>query len=354
MTANSLNLISFHHASSLREAAHQPISLMGANGVMHSVPCVMDAVDKLEEAKLDLGDRFEATVCSTGPALTHEFSIVANSRPDEIDSLGKEGTEVGALSKERLAEQIVSGFRKDAFNMVHVRAHGHAHEDVMGMPTEEFVAGLHLAAQRLGRPLPAVLLESCLMSSLDVIASMAGSVQTVIASQEVLEANALPHRELFRSALGEDMSPRMVAQRMTSTAQELGHADTLTAFDVQALTKVLQTVEKLKPELDRQDLDDKVRRTIRQSSRFPHRNVETQYRKRLDLRDLGQVLRAVVEHSDSPEASSLAKEAQHGLELATLGRARGKAYESLSGLSVRTTSVTDQAGWKFADLLPWV
>lgn len=350
--ANSLNLISFHHASSLREAAHRPVRLPDLNGIPKDTPCVMHAVDKLEGVKSKLGDRFESTLRTTGPARAFDFTISADRNPNQIDSEGVSSTESGPLGKEQLAEKIVSSFRPEAYNVVHVRAHGHAHEDVMGMPTQDFVAGLKIAAERLGQPIPTLVLESCLMSSLDVLSSMAGSVQTVIASQELLEADALPHRELFQAALGEDMEPDLVAKRMVDAAGDHGGADTLTAFNIQKLSRVEDQMENLKSALDKMPIHNSLRRSIRKSPRFPRRNVETNYRGKLDLRDTGEVLEAVSAHS-SPGVKEMAVRLDKALEEATLGQARGRGYEAVSGLSVRTEMVTEQAGWKLSDLLPW-
>ena len=352
MLSNSLNLISFHHASTVREAAHRPIALPGPDGKLKTVPCVMDAVDKLEAAKSEIGDNFEASLLSTGPARAFRFQIANNKQPEEIDSPAEPSSEIGAPSKEQMADQIVSSFKKDAFNVLHVRAHGHAHEDVMGMPTAEFVGALQLAAKRLGQPIPAVILESCLMSSLDVLNSMSGAVQTVIASQEVIEANALPHAEVFKAASKGDMNPQKVAGRMVQAAAAHGKADTLTAFDVEALGEVTRKVGQLKSLLDEDKIDNQLRKEIRQSAHFPRRGVETSYRRKLDLRDLGEVLDAVSQ-GDNEKTAQTAAAAKQALAKATLGQSRGKGYESLSGLSVQTTDLTEQAGWRFTDLFNW-
>lgn len=340
---HSLNVISFFHASNMLEAAHKPVVIPSLHGVQKT-PCVMDIVDRLESSESRLGDRFEAHLLSSGPGSQQVFAISPDKTPEQIDSSILASGEMGALSSERLAEHIVSHWKEDAHNVVHVRAHGHAHRDVMGMPTSEFVAGIRKAGEKLGRPLQTLLLESCLMANLEVMSGLAGSVQAVIASQEVLNAKALPHQEMFEQALQGPMDSKEVARRMVRSASESGFPDTLIALDVEKLGPLNEAVSSLKEQVISTEARLK-KKAMKSSPHFPRRAVETHLRKKLDVRDLGEVAKSFQSDEFGDKVTRQAEAVSLALGEATLALARGPGYESLSGLSVRSDSVYKASGW---------
>jgi hypothetical protein len=249
-----------------------------------------------------------------------------------------------ALSSDRLAEHIVSHWKDDAHNVVHVRAHGHAHQDVMGMPTADFVAGLRQASEKLGHPLQTLLLESCLMANLEVMSGLMESVQAVVASQEVLNAKALPHQEMFAQALEGPMDSKEVARRMVHSASASGFPDTLIALDVEKLAPLSEAVASLKEQVVGAESGNK-KKAMRSSRHFPRRAVETHLRKKLDVRDLGEVAHSFQSGQFGEQVTRQAEEVSLALENATLALAKGPGYESLSGLSVRSDSVYKASGW---------
>jgi hypothetical protein len=340
----SLNVISFFHASNMLEAAHKPVVMASLQGVQKT-PCVMDIVDRLESSESLLGDRFEAHVLSSGPGSQQVFAISADQTPEQIDSpFTTNGPTMGALSSDRLAEHIVSHWKEGAHNVVHVRAHGHAHQDVMGMPTADFVAGIRKAGERLGHPLQTLLLESCLMANLEVMSGLMGSVQAVVASQEVLNAKALPHQEMFAQALEGPMDSKEVARRMVHSASTSGFPDTLIALDVEKLGAVSEAVASLKEQVITAQPGDK-KKAMKSSLHFPRRAVETHLRKKLDVRDLGEVAQSFQTGQFGEQVNRQAEEVTQALEEATLALSLGPGYESLSGLSVRSDSIYKASGW---------
>lgn len=346
---NSLNVISFFHASSIREAARKPIVIPTLHGA-DKVPCAMDIVDKFEQIESALGERFDCTVSASGPSIRGNFHIVADRNPDVIDSLEEQKVGYGAHTVDSMADHIVENWKDDAYNVVHFRGHGHAQQDVMGMPTEQFVAGLNKASERLGRPLDTVLLESCLMANLEVLNSMGGSVATVIASQEVLNAEALPHKEMFSQALEGSMNPRDVSARMVDAAAEFGRPDTLIAVEPSKLGAVTESVASLKESIAGLPSFRKARKAVKSSLHFPRRGVETGYRRKLDLRDLGEVSAGFRSDDFSPEVRSDSERVQATLDQAVIRVARGPGYEGVSGLSVQSSSLMEKTGFKFFGL----
>ena len=352
--SNSLNVISFFHGSTIREAARRPIVTYDLHG-SHQVPCTMDIVDRFEQTEKALGDRFEATLSATGPGARGEFKIVADANPEEIDSPETPKNGHGEHTIESMSQHIVDNWKEDAYNLVHVRAHGHAHEDVMGMPTKDFLAALDKAGKKVGRPIGTVLLESCLMGSFEVLNGMSGSVGSVNASQEVLNAKALPHQAMFTSALNGEMEPREVASRMMEAAREHGTADTLIAVEPAKLGAVEKALGSLKEELDSRSSEDrsfrkKAAKTLKSSAHFPRRGVETGYRRKLDLRDLGELSQAFASEEFGPEVTESSKNLEKAFKGAVIDVVRGPGYESASGLSVQGSSVMEKQGFSFFGL----
>jgi Clostripain family len=346
--SGSLNVISFFHASTIQEAGRRPIVLPGSA----KVPCTMDIVDRFEQAEALLGDRFDATVSASGPSIRGEFQIVADKNPQEIDSPEVQKVGYGAHTVDTMAQHIVENWKDDAYNLVHVRAHGHAHQDVMGMPTEDFLAGLSKACEKLGRPIDTVLLESCLMGSLEVMNQMSGSVATVIASQEVLNAKALPHTQMFAQALDGDMQPRQVAARMMSAAREHGTADTLIALEPRKLGAVSDAVGSLKESVDERASSDKAfkksaKRAVKSSPHFPRRRVETGYRKKLDQRDLGEIADSFRSEEFGEAVAEKSARVKETLNDAVIDLVRGPGYDGVCGVSVQGGSVMENLGFDF-------
>jgi len=350
--SNSLNLISFFHASNMKEASHKPVVIPTLHKV-EKTPCVMDIVDRLEQCQSELGEGFQSTLLSSSGGSRHHFQIVSDKQADTIDSPATVCPGMGELTSDELADQIVSQWKPGAYNLVHVRGHGHAHEDVMGMPTNDFVKGLKKAKERLGQPIPTLLMESCLMSNLEVLNGMAGSVQTVIASEEVLKADALPHREMFGSVLSNSSDPKEVAQNMVEVASKEGKADTLVALDVDRIPEVKRNVDDLKSCLGadhRKPLAKEARRVMKESKRFPRYQFETHYRRKLDLRDLGEVAGSLQSAGLDQTVAAKAEKILDSVAGATLAMTRGEGYESASGLSVRSSSIAESSGWNFFGL----
>ena len=352
--ANSLNVISFFHGSTIREAARRPIVTYDLHG-SQQVPCTMDIVDRFEQTEKALGDKFEATLSATGPGARGEFKIVADEKPDEIDSLETPQNGHGEHTVDSMARHIVDNWKEDSYNLVHVRAHGHAHQDVMGMPTKDFLSALDKAGKAVGRPIGTLLIESCLMGSLEVLNGMSGSVSSVIASQEVLNAKALPHQEMFASALDGPMVPRAVATRMMQAAREYGTADTLIAIEPAKLGAVGNSLKELKGELDSRSSTDRAfrrsaKKALKSSAQFPRRGVETGYRRKLDLRDLGELAGSFDSKEFGTEVVQKARETKKALDDAVIDVVRGPGYETASGLSVRSESVLEKQGFSFFGL----
>ena len=352
---NSLNVISFFHASTLQEEARAPIVIPTMHGIQKT-PCAMDIVDRFEQAEALLGDRFEATVSASGPSRRGEFKVAADQNPEEIDSpeIPKEG--YGPHTPESMAQHIAEHWKSDAYNVVHVRAHGHAHEDVMGMPTQHFLSGLKMASDKVGRPLDTVLMESCLMSSLGVMSQLNGSVSTIIASQEVLNAKALPHKEMLAGALEGDLEPRPVAARMMEAAREHGTADTLVALDPSKLGDVVEAVVSLKQGVDKSVASDRslkklARKAVKSSPRFPRRQVETGYRRKLDLRDLGELADSFSSSEFGTEVAAKSRRVKSALNEAVIDGAFGPGYVGVSGVSVQSGSVMEKTGFDFFGLM---
>jgi hypothetical protein len=315
----------------------------------------MDIVDSFEQAEKALGDRFEATLSATGPGARGEFKIVADAKPEEIDSPEIPRNGHGEHTVESMSQHIVDHWKEDAYNLVHVRAHGHAHQDIMGMPTEDFLAALDKASQKVGKPIGTVLLESCLMGSLEVLNGMSGSVGSVIASQEVLHAKALPHQAMFTGALNGEMVPHEVALRMMEAAREHGTADTLVAVEPAKLGAVEKALGSLKRVLDSRSSEDrtfrkKAAKTLKSSAHFPRREVETGYRRKLDLRDLGELSQAFASKEFGPEVTESSKNLAKAYNGAVIDVVRGPGYESASGLSVQGSSVMKKQGFRFFGL----
>lgn len=352
--SNSLNVISFFHGSTIREAARRPIVTYDLHG-SQQVPCTMDIVDRFEQTEKALGDRFEATLSATGPGARGEFKIVADAKPEEIDSPETPKNGHGEHTIDSMSQHIVDNWKEDAYNLVHVRAHGHAHEDVMGMPTKDFLAALDKASKKVGQPIGTVLLESCLMGSFEVLNGMSGSVASVIASQEVLNAKALPHKEMFTGALNGKMEPREVASRMMEAAREHGTADTLIALEPAKLGGVEEALGSLKKELDSRSSDDKTfrkkaRKTLKSSAHFPRRGVETGYRKKLDLRDLGELSQRFASGDFGTEVRESSRSLEKAYSDAVIDVVRGPGYETASGLSVQGSSLMEKQGFNFFGL----
>jgi cysteine peptidase C11 family protein len=351
---NSLNVISFFHASTIQEAARKPIVIPTMQGVQKT-PCAMDIVDRFEQAETLLGERIETTVSASGPSLRGEFKIVADQNSEEIDSPERQKVGYGAHTVDTMAEHIVGNWKDDAYNVIHIRAHGHAHEDVMGMPTEQFLAGLSKASEKIGKPLDTVLIESCLMGTLEVMNQMSGSVSTVIASQEVLNAKALPHTEMFATALDGEMNPRQVAGRMMQAAKEHGTPDTLIALEPGKLEAVSDAVGALKKDVDGLAATDKsfkrkAKTAVKKSPHFPRRRVQTGYRKQLDLRDLGELADSFSSQDFGQEIAAKSARVKSALNDAVIDVVRGPGYEGVSGVAVQSTSLMEKTGFNFFGL----
>lgn len=223
------------------------------------------------------------------------------------------------------------------------------------MPTQEFLAALDKASQRVGRPIETVLLESCLMGNLEVLSQMGGSVSTVLASQEVLNAKALPHVEMFSAALDSDMQPRSVASRMMNAISEHGTPDTMIALEPSKLGAVTESVKALKERIESKGTSDRAfrksaKRAVRASSPFPRRNVQTDLRRKLDLRDLGEISQSLAAAEFGPDVGQAARAVSKTSAEAVIQIVRGPGYEDSSGLSVRTESVTKKPRFNFFGL----
>jgi hypothetical protein len=349
--SGSLNVISFFHASTIMEAARTPIELPG----LKKTPCAMDIVDRFEKAETLLGDRFDATVSASGPSIRGEFKIVSDKNPEKIDTPEEQKIGYGAHTVDTMAQHIVENWKDDAYNLVHVRGHGHAHQDVLGMPTDDFLAGLSKASKTLGKPIDTLLVESCLMGSLEVMNKMNGSVATVIASQEVLNSEALPHKEMFAQALEGDMQPPEVAARMIQAAREHGTPDTLVAVETEKLDAVNSALGSLKEDVDRLALSDKklkkkAKKAVKASPRFPRRAVQTAYRKKLDLRDLGELADNFSSEEFGEEVAQKSAQVKERLNDAVIDLVRGPGYDGVSGVAVQSSSVMEKRGFDFFGL----
>lgn len=347
-----LNVISLFNASNFKEAAHKPFvetSLQGSR----KTPCVANISDALEQSKSLLGDRFEATLTTSGPGRQDEFRIGPEKNSDTIDSTHIKSHGSGHFKAEDMAQRISEQWKDNAYNLIHVRGHGHAQRDVLGMPTQEFLKGLNMASQKVGQPLPTLLMESCLMANLEVLSAMSGSVSTVVASQEVLNVEALPHAKMFEQALNGPMTDIDVAGRLVESAAKDGFPDTLVALDVNQLPAVSEATKELKAIIEgpqRKSLKKSVKGALRASTHFPKRSVETHLRKELGLRDLGEVTQSLIANDADPELTQAAINTAKTLEQATIKLTTGANYTGLSGVSIQEQSLGQKSGWDFFGL----
>ena len=117
----------------------------------------------------------------------------------------------------------------------------------------------------------------------------------------------------------------------------------------------VSAVGSLKEELDSRSSEDrtfrkKAGKALKSSAHFPRRGVETGYRRKLDLRDLGELSQAFASEEFGSEVTESSKNLEKAYKGAVIDVVRGPGYESASGLSVKGSSVMEKQGFSFFGL----
>lgn len=352
MQAPRLNMMTLVCASNMWEASERAVELPTPQGIRRP-PTMASVVDPLERAKTTVQDAYQGTVMTCGTGGRALYTVVPDVKEKEVDSPRvrlRGGSD--ALTSEELAGYIGDNWKPGVLNIFHVRGHGHAHQDVAGMPTQTFVKGVHQAAEKVGK-LDLVLLESCLMGNFEVLNSMRGAARYVIASEDALNAEALPLQRLVEELSAEEADPRRAAEAIVERTAETKKAFTFVAFDLDRLESVETSLgelqDKLKAELEAGN-KKAVKKAVKSSQRFPRRGGEIGMAGGLDIRDLGEIARALAgSEALAPGTRQAAEGVLEALDQAVLKRTTTEDYKDTSGLSVRTGTVAQDMGWNLFD-----
>lgn len=267
---------------------------------------------------------------------TRTYQVGDDIQPGRLDSplLREEpGTEASVPG---LARFLADGMRSlpAQVTAVMVGGHGLAYDGCAGFSVDELRQALDTASAEAGRKPDLLILESCLMGSLEAMVGLRGAARYAIVSEETMGAYGLPWNEILASLPPGDLTPEALGRAIIEGGGKSSQIDTLALVDLEKMPEVERRFEALASRLREVVAGggrDDVRDALQESARFPKGTGWLEP----DLRDVSQFAQSVREHVSDRAALEATRELEEALAQAVVVGTTSQPYAGAGHLSVQ-------------------
>ncbi len=306
------------------------IGLVGAAG-MYALGLTRQGLGELESAR-----HHRACLPDGDWSGRRIYQVSADDKPGIASTVMQTSDSNRPPTTGELASYFAANMDRQATNVVYVSGHGLGFRQVASMPTGQVARALHEASQQSGLKPDVLVMESCLMGNLETLEHLSGTARVAVLSEEVLNCEALPLKDMLVSASAQGGTPQEIGRKMVELAGATGQVQTLAAFDLDRLPAVNSSLDKLGSELLAElgrGKRDEIQQAAREAGKFPQPGILFLERLMLNFSDLGSFLTALDGQDLAPETRAAAQEAHQALESMIVARATGEGYENASGVS---------------------
>lgn len=306
------------------------IGLAGAAG-MYAIGLTRQGLGELESA------RYHRQCLPDGDwAGRRTYSVTADDKPGIASTVLAEDASSKAPSTGELASYIAGNMDKSATNVVFLSGHGLAFRQVASMPTKKVADALNQANAQSGQKPDVLIMESCLMGNLETLEMLSGTARVAVLSEEVLNCEALPIKDMLVSASQDGGTPQEIGKKMVELAGATGNVQTLAAFDLDKLGNFNQALDNLGGRLSGELAAGKrteLQAAAKEAGRFPQPGMLFLERTLLNFSDFGGFLKALDGKNLSPETKQAAQATRQALDDMIVAKTTGKGYEDASCVS---------------------
>ena len=311
-----------------------PIGLgigLAAAGGMYVLGLTRQGLGELESA------RYHRQLLPDGDwSGTRTYSVTADDKPGVASTQLSSSDECKAPTTSELAGYIAGNMDKSATNVVFLSGHGLGFRQVASMPTGKVASALNQANAQSGQKPDVLIMESCLMGNLETLEHLNGTAKVAVLSEEVLNCDALPIKDMLLSATADGASAQDIGKKMVELAGATGAVQTLAAFDLDKLPDFNKSLDKLGGALQGEIAGGKrgeIQAAAREAAKFPKPGMLFLERALLNFSDLGSFLEKLDTKDLSAPTKAAAQETRQALEGMIVARTTGEGYEGSSGVS---------------------
>lgn len=306
------------------------VGLVGA-GAMYAIGLTRQGLGELESA------RYHRQCLPDGDWKgTRTYSITPDDKPGLASTQLSSNDSSKAPSTSELASYLAGNMDSSATNVVFLSGHGLGFRQVASMPTKAVASALNQANQQSGQKPDVLIMESCLMGNLETLEHLQGTARVAVLSEEVLNCDALPIKDMLLSATQDGGTPQEIGKKMVELAGATGNVQTLCAFDLDKLGDFNKSLDKLGGHLQSELAGGKrseIQAAAKEAAKFPQPGMLFLERALLNFSDLGSFLDKLSEKDLSAATKTAAQETRQALEGMIVARTTGEGYEDASGVS---------------------
>jgi hypothetical protein len=223
-----------------------------------------------------------------------------------------------------------------ALNIVFVSGHGLGHKQVASMRVRDLRSSLEMAQTNAGKKPDIIMMESCLMGNMEAMAELRNSAKVAVVSEEVLNATALPLKDMLADAAVKGGTPQEIGRRMVELAGKEGGIETLAAIDLEKMEPVLKSLDTLGTRLleeIRRGKKEEIQAAAKEAMKFPQGKMMFLERRLLNFSDLGGFLSALEDRGLEPATKRAVSEAKRAIGEAVIARISSDDYKVTTGMS---------------------
>lgn len=267
------------------------------------------------------------------------YEIAADNGPG-YDSQAVASTEARFHPKASdLTDLLCSSMDPYRTNVVYVLGHGLGYRQSASMPVTDLRDSLSEASKKTGAQADVLVMESCLMANMEAMNELQGAAQVAVVSEESLQVDALPVREMMADAARGGGTPQEIARRMISIASKERSIDTLSAIDLTKMPALMQSLDRLGDRLASEIAGGhgpQIKAAVQQAMKYPQGRLSFMERAMTKLSDLGAFLDALPTVGLGDDTAQAAIDARNAMESVVIAEKRGDGYEGASGLSFQS------------------
>lgn len=238
-----------------------------------------------------------------------------------------------------LTELLTTSMDPYRTNVVYVLGHGLGYRQSASMPVTDLRDSLAEASKKTGAQADVLVMESCLMANMEAMNELQGAAQVAVVSEETLQVDALPVREMMADAAKGGGTPQEIARRMIGIASTEKGIDTLSAIDLTKMPALMQSLDRLGGRLAAEiegGHGSQIKAAVQQAMKYPQGRLSFMERAMTKLSDMGAFLDALPESGVGDDTARAAIDARNALERVVIAEKRGDGYEGASGLSFQS------------------
>ena len=302
--------------------------LMGAAGLAAGVHGCAHLIDAARESILRHEPPWRGTrTFEIGPDSSARIDSKVGAESPEIEARPSDLTRFLAANMKKFPAQVTT---------VLVGGHGLAWQECAQHSVTTLRDCLEASAQQAGRKPDVLVLESCLMSNLESLDILKDTARYAVVSEETMGASGMPWPEVLQDLPKRGLTAASFGRRVIDASAKSDQIDTLALIDLQKIAPLSQAFESMATAVRvavAKGHGDAVRKALDGAMSFP-KGMEAD-RSWFDVRDLGQVTRALRQGVPDPAVHRATDQVEACLQDAVVASTATTAYKAASHISIQ-------------------